>query len=180
MAENGFGGAAAALACVATLGLAACGRPEAAPDERPRVAALNDIEAGRYLVTVSGCNDCHTPGWTETGGATPEAQWLTGSPVGWRGPWGVTYPSNLRLLAAGMSEADFVTMLHTRKDRPPMPWMNVNRMHDADARAVYRFLRALGPAGSPAPTGVPPGQEPKTAFIPIAPPIAPPTAPTAG
>jgi hypothetical protein len=27
----------------------------------PIVLATSDIEAGRYLVLVGGCNDCHTP-----------------------------------------------------------------------------------------------------------------------
>jgi mono/diheme cytochrome c family protein len=44
------------------------------------------IERGRYLVSISGCNDCHTGGYAETGGKTPEADWLTGVPVGFSGP----------------------------------------------------------------------------------------------
>jgi mono/diheme cytochrome c family protein len=167
---------AVAGACLTLLlagGCAPTGAAQAVRDDRPRVMAASDVEAGRYLVIVGGCNDCHTADWNTTGGATPEAQWLTGSPVGWRGPWGTTYPSNLRLIADGMDEDAFVKMLHTRKDRPPMPWMNVNRMHEADARAIYRFLKTLGPAGRPMPAGLPPGEEPATPFIPIAPPTAP-------
>ena len=30
-----------------------------------------------------------------------------------------------------------------------------------DLRALYRYIRYLGPAGKPAPAFVPPGQEPK-------------------
>ncbi len=82
------------------------------------------IERGRYLVTIGGCNDCHTAGYLEQGGTTPESQWLTGSPVGYQGPWGTTYAANLRLVAGRMTEAEWVA--HARKERlPPMPWFNV-------------------------------------------------------
>jgi hypothetical protein len=31
-------------------------------------------------------------------------------------------------------------------------------MTDDDLRAIYRYVRALGPAGKPAPVSLPPGQ----------------------
>jgi mono/diheme cytochrome c family protein len=162
-------------ASLSILGLAACAEADgaerpAASDRAPHVQAASDIEAGRYLVTTGGCNDCHTKGWDVAADATPESAWLTGTEVGWQGPWGTTYPSNLRLLVDGLSEEAFVEMLRTRKDRPPMPWMNVNRMHEADARSIYRFIKWLGPAGKQAPQALPPGEKPRTAFIPMAPP----------
>jgi len=42
-----------------------------------------------------------------------------------------------------------------------MPWFNVRAMSTSDLRAIYRYVRHLGPAGQPAPAYVPPGQEPK-------------------
>lgn len=63
---------------------------------RLSVIAFNPVDAGRYLVKITGCNECHTPGW-ESGEAIPEARWLMGVPVGYRGPWGTTYATNLRL-----------------------------------------------------------------------------------
>ena len=49
----------------------------------PRVVAASDIEAGRYLVLLGGCNDCHTPQYAMTNGAQPpEAEWLKGSTEG--------------------------------------------------------------------------------------------------
>jgi len=161
-----------AAAVLGALALAGCTQSKAVSQEGRaiHVAAASDVEAGRYIAVVGGCNDCHTPGWNETGGKVAEAQWLTGTPVGWQGPWGTTYPANLRLSAANLSEDEWVHMLHTRKDRPPMPWMNVNQMSEADARALYRFLKSLGPAGQPAPQGLPPGVKPKGPFIPLAPP----------
>lgn len=63
--------------------------------------------ARKYLVQIGGCNDCHTPGYPQTGGNVPLPQWLTGVPVGYRGPWGTTYASNLRLYVDPMSEHDW-------------------------------------------------------------------------
>lgn len=138
---------------------------EAATSTTPIVQAASDIEAGRYLVIVGACNDCHTDGWAETNGEVPEQDWLKGSAIGWRGPWGTTYPSNLRILVNDMSENAWVTMLRTRTERPPMPWMNVNRFSETDARALYRFIRSLGVSGERAPLAVAPDVEPVTPFF---------------
>lgn len=116
-----------------------------------------DVLRGKYLVQVAGCNDCHTAGYPEAAGKVDEKAWLTGVPLGWSGPWGTTYASNLRLVAASMTEAQW--MKHARTPtRPPMPWFALRDMNDADVAAIYRYLRALGPAGQPAPAYVPPGQ----------------------
>lgn len=40
------------------------------------------IERGRYIARIAGCNDCHTPGYAQTGGKAPEAGWLTGDALG--------------------------------------------------------------------------------------------------
>jgi len=122
------------------------------------------VERGRYLARVSGCNDCHTPGYFMNEGKTPVSQWLTGGDLGWRGPWGTTYGSNLRLFVKGMSESQWIEAARTLKRRPPMPWFNLNAMDEADLRALYRFIRSLGDPGQPAPAYVPPGEEPKTAY----------------
>jgi len=125
----------------------------------------SSIEQGRYLVRIAGCNDCHTPGYPPSGGKTPEAQWLLGDNVGFRGPWGTSYPANLRLLVKSMTEAQWVKMAHTAEMRPPMPWFALRDMKDSDLRAIYRYIRHLGPAGNPAPAYVPPDQEPTTPYI---------------
>ncbi|HKP66458.1 MAG TPA: cytochrome C [Casimicrobiaceae bacterium] len=122
-------------------------------------------ERGRYVVTISGCNDCHTPGYALNGGKIDEKQWLTGDSLGWRGPWGTTYPVNLRLYMQNISEKDWVAKAKTLETRPPMPWFNVRRMSEADLRAVHRYIRSLGPAGEPAPAFVPPNQEPRPPYV---------------
>jgi mono/diheme cytochrome c family protein len=77
------------------------------------------LARGKYLVTVAGCNDCHTP-WREgpTGPAPDMSRMLSGHPqsmpilapatipIGWlsaasptntafSGPWGVSFTANL-------------------------------------------------------------------------------------
>lgn len=116
------------------------------------------VARGRYLIRIAGCNDCHTPGFAVNGGTTPEGQWLTGDALGWQGPWGTTYPPNLRIYFASLGEADWLTIARKREFLPPMPTPSLRAMSDDDLRAVYRYVRSLGEAGSPAPSHLPPGQ----------------------
>lgn len=131
----------------------------------PHVSAASPVDAGRYLIVVSGCNDCHTPAYAETGGQVPEEDWLTGVATGWRGPWGTTYASNLRLLVQGLSEEAFLQLLRTRKERPPMPWLSVNELSSADAAAIYQYIRSLGPRGEVMPTALAADVEPTTPYF---------------
>ena len=119
---------------------------------------------GRYLVQIAGCNDCHTAGYAMANGAVEESEWMTGDALGWRGPWGTTYAANLRLSAAGKSEAEFVALARSPL-RPPMPFFNIRAMSDADVRAIYAYLKHLGPAGKPAPAYLPPDKEPTGPFV---------------
>jgi mono/diheme cytochrome c family protein len=128
------------------------------------VANEDQVARGRYLVKVSGCNDCHTAGYLPANGEVPASQWLTGDGFGWRGPWGTTYGANLRLFMADLSEDEWVEAAKTLQRRPPMPWFNLNAMAEADLRAIYQFTRSLGDPGKPAPDYVPPGEEPKTPY----------------
>lgn len=130
----------------------------------PTRADEDMIARGRYLVKVSGCNDCHTPGYLPANGEVPEAQWLTGDSFGWRGPWGTTYGSNLRLFIAGLTEDQWVEEAKALRRRPPMPWFNLNAMNGADLRAIYQFVRSLGDHGKPAPAYVPPDEAPNPPY----------------
>jgi hypothetical protein len=123
-------------------------------------------ERGRYLVLMGGCNDCHTAGYAMPGAAAvPESQWLMGTSLGWRGPWGTTYGTNLRLSVAGADEQTWVATMRARNLFPPMPWGSLHAMTDADLRSTYRYIKGLGPTGEPAPAYVLPGLEPKTPYV---------------
>ena len=123
---------------------------------RVRRRARSASRAARYLVTIGGCNDCHTPGYMEKGPAVPESEWLTGVPVGFQGPWGTTYPANLRIVMKSMNEAQWLK--HARQERlPPMPWFNVAK-HDGRRPEGRLCLRAQPRhPGTPAPAYVAPG-----------------------
>jgi mono/diheme cytochrome c family protein len=123
-------------------------------------AKKSQIERGRYLVKIGGCNDCHTPGYIQKNGDVDEKLWLTGDKLGWSGPWGTTYATNLRQFMADKSEQQWVKHARTMTPRPPMPWFNVRAMTDADLKAIHAFTRSLGPAGEPAPAFVAPGTKP--------------------
>ena len=125
----------------------------------------DNVERGRYLARIAGCNDCHTAGYAISGGKVDEKLWLTGDGLGWRGPWGTTYASNLRLLVQNMTADQFMAHVRSDQRRPPMPWFNVRDMTDADVKAIYAYLKHLGPGGKAAPAYLPPGQEPKGPFI---------------
>lgn len=117
------------------------------------------IERGRYLVLIGGCNDCHTPGYGASGGTVPEKDWLTGDSLGFSGPWGTTYPSNLRQLISTMTQQDWLK--RARSDmRPPMPAPSLHHMRERDLKAIYRFIVSLGPKGEQAPAYLPPGSKP--------------------
>jgi len=131
-----------------------------------QVQAKSVVDAGRYLILVGGCNDCHTPGFMEKGLSVPESQWLTGVPVGWRGPWGTTYASNLRLYVEDFPNADaWVKLLRARTAKPPMPWSSLHAMSDNDLKAIFAYIKNLGPSGQMMPLAAPPGMEPKTPYL---------------
>lgn len=132
----------------------------------PKAAA--DIRHGRYLIASSGCNDCHTPGYMQKDGHVPESEWLTGDAMGWQGPWGTTYPANLRLLFRDLSEAQWLARARAPM-RPPMPAPSLRAMTDADLVAIYRYVKSLPVKGAPAPAYVPPGGKVVTPYFDLTP-----------
>ncbi|MCT8991576.1 cytochrome c [Chelativorans sp. SCAU2101] len=150
-----------AATSLAAIGVSVLAAQEPETDE----AAQEDFERGRYLVTIGGCNDCHTPGYLAQGGNVPEDRWLVGDSVGFSGPWGTTYPANLRSLLADMSEDEWIAYARKLESRPPMPWFNLRAFTEDDLRAMYRYVRSLPEDSSPVPDFVPPGEQPTTPHI---------------
>ena len=128
------------------------------------------FDRGKYLVSIGGCNDCHTEGYLLKEGKVPESEWLKGSSFGWRGPWGTTYPPNLRLFIKDLTEAQWVEKAQTLKRRPPMPWFDLNLMSGNDLRAIYRYIKSLGDPGTQAPAFIPPDKEPPMPYATFPPP----------
>jgi mono/diheme cytochrome c family protein len=150
----------AALGAAVVLAASAASRPPS-----PAAATKAAIARGRYLVVYGNCNDCHTPGWRESDGAVPDARWLIGTPVGFRGSWGTSYPTNVRLDFAAMSVDRWLMAVRTRAGHPPMDWADLRALSVTDQRAIYTFVRSLGPAGVPAPDALPPWRDPAPPFI---------------
>ena len=70
----------------------------------------------------------------------------------------------MRLVLAPMSEAQWLARARSEM-RPPMPWFNLRDMTDDDLKAIYHYVRQLGPAGQPAPQYAAPGQKVDTPYI---------------
>lgn len=114
-------------------------------EEKPALTKEQMVERGRYLVTVGGCNDCHSPKiMTPEGPIVDETRILSGSPAdmklpaidtseispgkwylgasdltAWVGPWGISYSANLTPDSAtgsgAWTEELFIKMLRTGK-----------------------------------------------------------------
>lgn len=163
------------------LALSACRSETAAPVANAGAHPAPDadremIARGDYLVRTSGCNDCHTPGYAERQGDVDRSLWLTGSPLGYKGPWGTTYAANLRLTLADMDEAQWLEYSARLRTRPIMPDFALRAMSEDDRRAIFRFIKSLGPGGGPAPAYLPPGQEPSPPYFELVVPTAVPAA----
>lgn len=116
-----LGGLAFILILLAGLG-SGCTAREAAASNPPPADTETLVARGAYLVTVGGCNDCHTPwkmgpngpepdmsrmlsGHPETvkvtaPAAAPQGVWQQGAVMGptmtsFSGPWGVSFTANL-------------------------------------------------------------------------------------
>ena len=125
-------------------------------------------QAGEYLTILGSCNDCHTQGWVESEGKVPPADRFAGLNVGFRGKWGTSYGKNLRTVVQRQSEDHWVKVLTTGDEgdgKPPMPWWNTKLMSDRDLRAMYRYIKSLGPKANGVPRALPPGKEPTGPYI---------------
>ena len=128
------------LAVAAVIATApACSRSDASPNARES----SQVERGAYLVTIGGCNDCHTPLKLGPNGPEPDMRrmlsghpedfhvqapaelptgWVwagTGTNTAFAGPWGVSFAANLTPdLETGFgvfSEESFIKAMRTGK-----------------------------------------------------------------
>jgi len=144
------------------------------------MSAEQKVARGRYLVTVLGCSDCHTPGYLY--GSPDTTRLLSGSELGWRGPWGVSFAPNLTpdsTTGIGTwTEDQIVTAIRTgrRPDNtqllPPMPWPDFAFLTDDDAHAVAAFVMSIPPIKHENVKQVPPGQPYAGAVLAFPPPPA--------
>lgn len=136
------------------------------------------ITRGEHLVGVTGCGDCHTPG-SLFGGPDMQRK-LSGSELGWTGPWGTTYARNLtpdnETGIGKWSEDDIVKAfrLGQRPDGspllPPMPWQDFAGFSDEDAYAIAAYLKSIPAVQHKVPDRLPPGVKAPVALVFPAPP----------
>jgi hypothetical protein len=122
------------------------------------------VERGRKLVLDMDCNSCHTPDY-DSRPSVPEEDWLVGGDLGFYGPSGTVYPANLRLLVNRISEDEWVILARKLRKGMPMEAVLLPSAPEQDLRAIYRFVKYLGPKGEPAPKSLPAGVTPQTKYI---------------
>jgi len=64
-----------------------------------------------------------------------------------------------------MTENQWVKFAKVLKTRPPMPWFNLDQWAEPDLRALYQYIKQLGPVGEAARPYLPPDKEPKPPFV---------------
>lgn len=139
------------------------------------------IKRGEYLVTLGGCNDCHTPGYFF--GKPDKARLLGGSEVGFAIPGlGVFHGPNLTPDAdtgLGTWSADEIVAAITKGQRPDgrilapiMPWHAFANLTRQDAYAIVAFLKSLPPVRNKVPGPFGPGEGPTSFVMKIVPPQA--------
>lgn len=108
--------------------------PVTGPIEAPPLGPT--VEHGGYLVTISGCGECH--GETLQGGTS---QFV---PVG----------PNLPVIVSGWSSAEFIETMRTgvdpyghKVDPETMPWESYAAAYtDEELEAIYEYILSLSPA----------------------------------
>lgn len=147
---------------------------------RPSGAATANapVERGRYLVTIMGCTDCHTPG--SFLGHPDMTRYLGGSDVGFAIPGhGVFVGPNLtpdkQTGLGNWTTKQIVTALTTgaRPDgrvlAPIMPWRAFAHLTHADALAIAAFLESLPPVHHKVPGPFGPKEQPSVFVMTVLP-----------
>jgi len=136
-------------------------------------------ERGKYLVSLGGCNDCHTPGVFL--GKPDFARRLGGSEVGFEIPGlGVFHGPNLtpdkETGLGNWTTQDIVKAIRTgqrpdgRELAPIMPWRDFAVLTDEDAMAIAAYLQSLPPVKNKVPGPFGPTETPTSFVMKVVPP----------
>jgi mono/diheme cytochrome c family protein len=143
------------------------------------IADDSQITRGKYLVTLGGCNDCHTPGYFL---GTPDmSRFLAGSDVGFEIPGeGVFVGPNItpdEKTGIGSWTPEQIVKAIQGGERPDgrvlapiMPWHAFATFTADDAMAITAFLQSLNPVSNRVPGPFKPGEEVSTFMFRILPP----------
>ena len=119
--------------------------------------AQSEIERGRYLVTIAGCSDCHTPGTFL--GRPDMTRYLGGSDVGFNMPGlgifaGPNMTPDKETGIGDWSAKDIVAAITTgtrpdgRMLAPIMPYQALSQLTAADAEAIAAYLKSIKPVSN--------------------------------
>ena len=134
----------------------------------------DQIARGKYLVTVAGCNDCHTPGALL--GKPDFSRALGGSEVGFAIPGlGVFAGPNLtpdkETGLGNWTEEQIITAFTQgitpdgTRLIPTMPYADFVALTPQDRHAVAAFLMSLKPIHNAVPKPVKPGEKPMNPYM---------------
>jgi mono/diheme cytochrome c family protein len=137
------------------------------------------IARGRYLVTIAGCSDCHTPGALL--GAPDMKRYLGGSDVGFSIPGlGIFVGQNLtpdkQTGLGGWTTQQIVTAIREGKQpdgsmlSPVMPYGALSHLTDEDALAIVAFLGSIPAVDNKAPGPFKPSEKATIAVSAVLPP----------
>ena len=148
---------------------------------RHAVSQGAQIERGKYLVTLGGCDDCHTPGYFF--GKPDMARFLGGSEVGFEIPGlGVFHGPNLtpdQDTGLGKWSTEEIVTAITKGQRPDgrvlapiMPWHAFANLTRDDVLAITTFLKSLPAVKNKVPGPFGPSEKPTSFVMKIVPPEA--------
>lgn len=123
-------------------------KPLEAPVPPPDISTPE--KRGKYLATIAGCADCHTPQGAH-GQPLPAMDFAGGFIL--QGPWGRVASANITPDSSGISyydQATFTQAMRTgfvgaRKLNQIMPWHVYRGMTDEDIAAIFAYIRTLKP-----------------------------------
>jgi mono/diheme cytochrome c family protein len=123
--------------------------PQPVTEAVPEPDRSNPVVYGKYMVTIAGCTDCHTP--QSKGQNLPGMDFAGGFIL--EGPWGRVASANITPDASGISyydEALFIQTMRTgyvkaRELNQIMPWWHFRNLTDDDLKAMFAYLRTLKP-----------------------------------
>jgi mono/diheme cytochrome c family protein len=147
--------------------------PLPSPAEAQGRASPQQIGRGKYLASLGGCSDCHTPGYFL--GKPDMTRYLAGSEVGFEIPGlGVFHGPNLtpdkETGLGSWTDKQIIDAMQkgTRPDgrvlAPIMPWRALAKLSPQDAQAIVAYLRSIPAVKSrvPGPFGA---SEKPTSFV---------------
>jgi len=168
-----------ALAPLASLILAATFSEAAFAQSSAQAQPVANIARGKYLATLGGCNDCHTPG--SFFGKRDLSRTLAGSEVAFEIPGlgafvGPNLTPDKETGLGDWSVEQIMTALRTgkrpdgRELAPIMPWRDFASLTDSDARSIALYLKNLPPVKHKVPGPFGPNDKVTTFTMKIAPP----------